>query len=93
MEEIKVGLKNSKNKSITQEIINTFDSIDTDQSGKIDYTEFLAVTMEKSVYLKEEKLYAAFKLFDTNDDGNISIKELKSVLGCNYAGIFNSNFL
>jgi Ca2+-binding EF-hand superfamily protein len=29
--------------------------------------------MEKSLYLKEEKLYAAFKLFDTNDDGNISV--------------------
>jgi calcium-dependent protein kinase len=35
-------------------------SIDTDGSGKIDYTEFLAATMEKSVYMKEEKLHSAF---------------------------------
>jgi len=33
-----------------------FPSIDTDGSGKIDYTEFLAATMEKSVYMKEDKL-------------------------------------
>ena len=49
--------------------------------------------MEKSIYLKEEKLYAAFKLFDTNDDGNISTEELKDVLGSNNAGVFNSNIL
>jgi len=30
IEEIKRGLKKSKNKSITKEIISTFDSIDTD---------------------------------------------------------------
>ena len=45
------------------------------------HLEFLAVTMEKSVYLKEEKLAAAFKLFDTNADGSISYVELKDVLG------------
>jgi len=33
--------------------------------------------MEKSTYLKEEKLYSAFKLFDKNDDGNITQDELK----------------
>ena len=49
--------------------------------------------MEKSLYLREEKLYAAFKLFDTNDDGNISTEELKEVLGSNNAGLFNSNTL
>lgn len=69
IQEIKDGLKSSKIKANSKEIIATFESIDTDQSGKIDYTEFLAVTMEKSMYLKEEKLYAAFKLFDKNDDG------------------------
>ena len=29
--------------------------IDTDGSGTINYTEFLATTLDKSVYLKEEK--------------------------------------
>ena len=38
--------------------------------------EFLAATMERSLYLKEEKLYAAFKLFDKDDDGVITAKEL-----------------
>merc|ERR1712224_1065392 len=56
-------------------------SIDTDGSGKIDYTEFLAATMERSVYMKEEKLHAAFSLLDLDGNGRISKDELKQVLG------------
>jgi calcium-dependent protein kinase len=37
--------------------------------------------MEKNIYLKEEKLYAAFKLFDKNNDGVITADELEEVLG------------
>lgn len=39
-------------------------SIDTDQSGYIDYTEFLAATMDREVYLSEDKLANAFRAFD-----------------------------
>ena len=85
VEEIKKGLQKKQQDGgstiLTEEIMKTFDSVDTDKSGKIDYTEFLAVTMEKKLYLKEEKLYAAFKLFDKNGDGCISAEELKKVLG------------
>jgi len=56
-------------------------SIDTDQSGQINYTEFIAATMEKSVYLKEEKLWACFKMFDKDGSGKISAEELKEALG------------
>ena len=37
--------------------------------------------MEKNLYLKEEKLYSAFKLFDTDGDGTITSQELQNVLG------------
>ncbi len=59
-------------------------SIDTDKSGKIDYTEFLAATMETNLYLKEEKLFMAFKMFDKDGNGKISAQELKEVLWSNF---------
>jgi Ca2+-binding protein (EF-Hand superfamily) len=37
--------------------------------------------MEKTLYLKEEKLYLAFKMFDKDGNGKISADELKEVLG------------
>jgi len=63
--------------------------MDTDGSGTINYTgtwtqwfvEFLAATMEKSLYMREEKLYQAFKMFDLDGSGKISGAELKEVLG------------
>lgn len=45
--------------------------------------EFLAATMEKSLYMREEKLYQAFKMFDLDASGKISGTELKEVLGSN----------
>jgi len=70
------------------EIQQIMSNIDTDGSGKIDYTEFLAATMETGLYLKEEKLYMAFKMFDKDGNGTISADELKAVLGNDesYAG-------
>ena len=38
--------------------------------------------MEKTLYLKEEKLYSAFKLFDKDAKGIISAENLKEILGC-----------
>ena len=35
-------------------------SIDTNGSGKIEYTEFLAATMDNSIYMQEDKLRFAF---------------------------------
>ena len=57
-----------------------FKSIDTDNSGNIEYTEFISASIEKNVYLNEEKLKDAFKLFDADNSGKISRAEIEKVL-------------
>eukprot|EP01017_Pseudomicrothorax_dubius_P032473 TRINITY_DN4259_c0_g1_i1.p2 TRINITY_DN4259_c0_g1~~TRINITY_DN4259_c0_g1_i1.p2 ORF type:complete len:211 (-),score=44.33 TRINITY_DN4259_c0_g1_i1:113-745(-) len=79
-DELRSGLVGVNDKT-AKEIHAVFDSLDTDKNGFINYTEFLAATIEKSTYMKEEKLSAAFRLFDKNGDGKITPEELKSVLG------------
>jgi len=54
--------------------------IDTDHSGSIDYTEFLAATLDRSLASQEAACWAAFRVFDKNDDQKISKEELIAVL-------------
>lgn len=57
------------------------DEADTDGSGVIDYTEFLAATLDKKVYVQEDIVWNAFKKFDLDNNGSIDLKELNQVLG------------
>lgn len=40
----------------------------------------MASTIDQKIYLKEEKLYEAFKTFDKDNSGKISIDEVKQIL-------------
>ena len=57
-----------------------FNALDTDNNGKVAYTEFLAGLIEENIYMKQEKLLDAFKLFDFDNDGKISKNEVIRVL-------------
>jgi calcium-dependent protein kinase len=78
VDEIKEGV--SKLKDVKLDVEEIFSSIDTDGSGVINYTEFLAATIDQKVYLKEERLYEAFKAFDKDGSGKISTDEIKNVM-------------
>jgi len=78
LEEVREGVSKLGDKNINVEEL--FTSIDTDKSGVINYTEFLASTIDQKIYLKEEKLYEAFKTFDKDNSGKISIDEVKQIL-------------
>mmetsp|Transcript_67335 Transcript_67335/g.217509 ORF Transcript_67335/g.217509 Transcript_67335/m.217509 type:complete len:129 (+) Transcript_67335:3-389(+) len=56
------------------------DSVDTEGNGTINYTAFLAATMERRSTLLEDVLQAAFNVFDKDGDGKISAEELREVL-------------
>jgi calcium-dependent protein kinase len=88
------GLK--KAKVTSTKIDKIFNSMDSDKSGNIEYTgynyslciliqlEFLAASMDRKLYLKEEKLMASFQLFDKDGNGKISPEELQAILGRNF---------
>lgn len=83
IKELKDGLKDVKNKD---ELMAIMEGADTDGNGTINYTEFIAATMEQNMYLKEEHLRTAFKMFDKDGSGKISIEEMKQVLGAELDG-------
>jgi len=78
--EMKEGIAKAGLKDIPTDLQQILEDVDADGSGVIDYTEFLAATLDRRAYLKEDVCWAAFRLFDKNGDGNISQEELKQVL-------------
>lgn len=50
-----------------------------DNSGTIDYTEFVAAMLNQSKTLKEDHIFAAFSYFDKDGSGYITPDELQQV--------------
>ena len=66
--------------SLGFDIKEVLNNIDTNNSGLIDYTEFIAATLEKKKYMREDRLWSAFRVFDADGSGNISKAELNKIL-------------
>jgi len=58
-----------------------FDSVyENDGLQEIEYTEWLAAALQEGKYRSEEALRAAFRIFDSDGDGNIDVADLGRVL-------------
>eukprot|EP00427_Karlodinium_veneficum_P025083 CAMPEP_0169112074 /NCGR_PEP_ID=MMETSP1015-20121227/27431_1 /TAXON_ID=342587 /ORGANISM="Karlodinium micrum, Strain CCMP2283" /LENGTH=531 /DNA_ID=CAMNT_0009174067 /DNA_START=52 /DNA_END=1647 /DNA_ORIENTATION=+ len=80
MAEMQAGMTNSGFKEIPSDLQEIISQVDSNRSGVIDYTEFLAATISKKLYVQEDVCWKAFSVFDQNGDGMISKEELQKVL-------------
>ena len=68
-------------KVAAEEVDIIFKNVDNDHDGYINYSEFLVASTDKERLLSKENLRKAFQVFDKNNNGNISVDEVKSILG------------
>ena len=81
MEEVKVGYLEHYGRIMSdEEVEQMFRAVDTDNSGFIDYTEFVVAATNQSNLTSQEKLHAAFRMFDKDGSGTISGDEIREVL-------------
>lgn len=63
-----------------KEVDRIMSEVDIDNSGTIDYNEFVMAATNRQKLLNQDKLEATFKIFDKDGSGTISCDELKSLL-------------
>lgn len=70
------GEQSTEYKNVAQ----TFEQMDLDGSGTIDYTEFCAAGMGQFAIKQDDAVWAAFKSFDIDDSGDITKENLEKIL-------------
>ena len=58
-------------------------NVDLNNSGKIDFSEFVAATMSDEKLMDDRCLRHSFDYFDTDNTGKISVDNLKEALDIN----------
>jgi len=77
-EELQKGLTDSGVEGVNfDELI---DGIHHHADGSVDYREFLAAALDQQFYTQKSTCEKAFKAFDHDGDGHVSLEDLKSLL-------------
>nr|UXX22575.1 calmodulin-domain protein kinase 11 [Hevea brasiliensis] len=76
-EELKVGLRTFGANLNESEIYDLMQAADIDNSGTIDYGEFIAATVHLNKVEREDHLFAAFSYFDRDGSGFITLDDLQ----------------
>jgi Ca2+-binding EF-hand superfamily protein len=81
-QEVAEGFKRifGENSQEYRNVALTFEQMDLDGSGTIDYTEFCAAGMGQFGIKQDDAVWAAFKSFDIDDSGEISKENLEKIL-------------
>ena len=77
-EELREGLRRYGSTELRDsEVRDLMEAADVDNSGTIDYDEFIAATVHMNKLDREEHLLAAFSYFDKDGSGYITVDELE----------------
>ncbi|CAG9316717.1 unnamed protein product [Blepharisma stoltei] len=64
-----------------EEVQRIMKEVDVDGNGFIDYSEFIMASAKRESLLSKQNLENAFRLFDNDNSGKISAKEIRNILG------------
>jgi calcium-dependent protein kinase len=74
-------IKNNKFFNFSEQYFEEiFDEIDLNKSGTIEYNEFISSSIKLEKELKIEHVIEAFRVFDSDKNGKISLKELSDII-------------
>lgn len=71
-----IGRENAEN-----EVDKIMQKMDVENTGFIDYSEFIIATMNRQQLLSKENLETTFAAFDTKGKGMISVADIQAIIG------------
>ncbi|XP_010253754.1 PREDICTED: calcium-dependent protein kinase 13 [Nelumbo nucifera] len=96
IEELKTGLLKFGSQLAESEVQMLIEAVDTNGKGKLDYGEFVAVSLHLQRMANDEHLRKAFSYFDKDGNGYIEPQELQDALmedgAADYADVANDIF-
>lgn len=69
-----------------ESVLQSFAALDSAHTDEIHYTEFLAAMVSSRIQLHDDLLKATFRRFDVENQGFITVKNLRDVLGESFEG-------
>jgi calcium-dependent protein kinase len=70
-----------------EEVDKVMKKIDLNESGFIDYSEFITACLKTETIANQENLVLAFERFDADGNGKLTVEELKKLLGSGLADL------
>eukprot|EP00746_Dinoflagellata_sp_MGD_P012308 gnl/MRDRNA2_/MRDRNA2_126200_c0_seq1.p1 gnl/MRDRNA2_/MRDRNA2_126200_c0~~gnl/MRDRNA2_/MRDRNA2_126200_c0_seq1.p1 ORF type:complete len:426 (-),score=95.77 gnl/MRDRNA2_/MRDRNA2_126200_c0_seq1:152-1429(-) len=80
VEELQGGLEQAGFRSASQELLDIMEKCDADGNGVLDYTEFIAATIDRKRDIEEDICWRVFRVFDVSHTGKITAHDLENVL-------------
>lgn len=77
--ELKEGLKDFPH--VAEQIESLIEGIDLDHKHSVDYNEFIAATLSRNLYIRDENIRYAFDQFDKHHSGHITRRDLVEIFG------------
>ena len=56
-------------------------AMDLNYNGSIEYSEFIAAAINSDIFLSQQRLLAAFQIFDKNENGKVSVDDIQGLVG------------
>ena len=66
---------------LKDELRSVMENLGVDPASEIQYSEFLAATMDMNHAIREENILRAFQQFDTTGSGSLTVSDLVAIMG------------
>merc|ERR1740121_2059287 len=80
-EEVKEGFLKCNKRLSDADVGEMFEAVDVNHDGTISYHEWLSAVMAPKLLKLDNAMKELFNFFDSDGNGNVSIAELKDVVG------------